>query len=95
MKKNMFERFRDGELGEMQENVCGFASQGVGDEFYFRAGFYIGRHFEEVSQTDEDESERQECDALREDNARLRNALEDVQAELERLRKAVCGYIKD
>lgn len=46
--KNFFEAFEQKELPEkLQNKVNNFASQGKSaGEFFFRAGFYIGRDFE-------------------------------------------------
>jgi len=99
MKKNLFERFRDGELGEIQKRAFSFASLShLADEFYFRAGFFIGRHFDEVLQADMDDLEKkaqQKYNALHEDNVRMQKALEDTRAGIERLMDALDGYIKD
>lgn len=99
MKKNLFERFRDGELGEIQKRAFSFASRShLADEFYFLAGFFIGRHFDEVLQADMDDSEKkaqQKYNALHEDNVRMQKELESARTEIERLRDALDGYIKD
>lgn len=99
MEKNIFERFRDNELGEIQKRAFTFASRShIVEEYNFLAGFFIGRHFDEVLQADMDDSKKkaqQKYNALHKDNMRMQKALEDAQAEIERLRDALDGYIKD
>lgn len=50
MKKNLFELFDSKELPEdeeLQQKADGFANNGKSTpEYYFRAGFYIGRNYE-------------------------------------------------
>ena len=58
VKKNMFERFRDGELGELQKTTEGFAEQSEGDfEYFFRAGFFCALHSKEINKSEEQEDE--------------------------------------